>query len=207
MTPAGKVGGLYGARGQRGEVSLKSERVGGQRGEQDGGVALTLYDSFPRDFNIDEEPVWVFFDSLPVPLFFEFLSFRGTRGATACFADIDTPSRAAELVGLEFFLKSDTPAAPAPSDFIGWTVDLGAEITGVISDFIDGPNPLFEIALTPASPPAKTSALTPTTVLIPASPDFISSIDEPARSITFSLPEGLLDLNSSQRPQTSQTLV
>lgn len=179
MTAVGRISGLYGARGE---------------------VSLTLYDTFfdffPREAlsreTIIEGPVFVVIDELRVPLFFENerageragFRLRGVRGATVRFADIDTEARAAELVGLELFVDGGGGGDSDDGDFdalVGWEVDLGNGSTGVVVDFFDGENPLFEVEVSGGE-----------TVLIPAA--LVIEVDEDARKIFFELPEGLLDL-------------
>ena len=106
MLPIGKIGKIFGAKGE---------------------VALVLYDSFPEDFNF-EEPVFVDVDSLTVPLFFDKFEPRGQHGATAQFADIDTERRAAEMVGREFCIKADSEREEDEfymEDLVGFLAEVG----------------------------------------------------------------------------------
>lgn len=172
MVTAGRVGGLFGNRGE---------------------LTLTLYDVFPRDPDI-EEPVFVEIDGHAVPLFFERFARRGVCGATIVFADIDTPGRASELVGREFSIRpvgrgnrgrEDTEEDELYfEDLVDWEAEVGKNLRGRITAFLDSElNPLLEIELDGERE------------LIPAQEDFIASIDERRRRVTFSLPEGLLGLN------------
>ena len=177
MVTAGRVGGLFGLRGE---------------------ITLVLYDSFPRDFNT-EEPVFVKIDSHTVPLFFKSLTRRGQRGATAVFEDIDTEARAAELVGLDFFIRergADDEKGGGDElyfeDLVGWEARFeGSETDGggqkghIIAFFDSEFNPLLEIETVPGGERE----------LIPAQDDFIVEVDEKHRRVVFSLPEGLLGLN------------
>ena len=165
MLPIGKIGKIFGAKGE---------------------VALVLYDSFPEDFNF-EEPVFVDVDSLTVPLFFDKFEPRGQHGATAQFADIDTERRAAEMVGREFCIKADTEREEDEfymEDLVGFRAEVGEGIEGVISDYIDSPmNPLFELHIDGQE------------VLIPAVDEFVTEIDIEQKIVVFELPEGMLSLN------------
>jgi 16S rRNA processing protein RimM len=175
MIAAGKVGGLFGGKGE---------------------LSLVLYDSFPRDPN-REEPLFVEIDGHLVPLFFESFVRRGVRGATALFADIDTPARATELVGLPFYLRAAEEGGGADDeiyfeDLVGWEAVVGVDheephrkFSGRVTAFFDSElNPLLEIELDGR------------TELIPAVDEFIAAIDETHRRVTFDLPEGLLGLNT-----------
>ena len=173
MVTAGRVGKLFGVKGE---------------------LMITLYDVFPRDFNT-EEPVFVKIDSHTVPLFFDKLQRRGQRGATVVFADIDTESRAAELVGLEFSIRQRAEDAGEGDelyleDLVGWDAEFDTGQSGRITDFFDSElNPLFEVEI------GGGGNAHGETELIPASDDFIVEVDERRRKVIFSLPEGLLGLN------------
>ncbi len=173
IVTAGRVGGLFGLRGE---------------------ITLVLYDTFPRDFYM-EEPVYVKIDSHTVPLFFKSLVRRGRKGATAVFEDIDTEARAAELVGLEFSIREKGERGEADDgkgedelffeDLVGWNAEFGDGRRGRITAFFESEfNPLLEI---------ETDGVTE---LIPAQDDFIVEIDEQRRKVVFDLPEGLLGLNN-----------
>lgn len=159
----------------------------------DGGLTLSLYDAFPDEINI-EEPLWVVIDSLAVPLFAENFERRGRSGALVRFADIDTPQRAEELIGHELYMEPEDDATDSDElyleDLEGYTAVIREDGTtpetkGVISSYIDNEfNPLFTVE-TPSGE-----------ILIPASDDFIEEVDVDARSVTFSLPEGLSELNT-----------
>lgn len=159
----------------------------------DGGLTLSLYDAFPDEVNI-EEPLWVVIDSLAVPLFADRFERRGRSGALVRFADIDTTQRAEEFVGHDLYME---PAEQEWNDGELYFEDLegyaalikegesGRQAKGIISSYIDSEfNPLFAVE-TPSGE-----------ILIPASDDFIEEVDVDARSVTFSLPEGLSELNT-----------
>jgi 16S rRNA processing protein RimM len=137
--------------------------------------------------------VFVTIDGHAVPLFFESFVRRGVRGATAVFADIDNPERASELIGREFFLRLRSPGGEDGGagddlyfeDLVGWEAGVGDGRRGRVTAFFDSElNPLLEMELNGE------------TELIPAREEFIAGVDEHLRRVTFSLPEGLLGLNS-----------
>jgi 16S rRNA processing protein RimM len=93
-----------------------------------GEVALTLYDLFPRDPK-REEPLFVEIDGHAVPLFLDSFVRRGVRGATAVFADIDTPARANELVGRPLYMRAGQSAGITEDeiyfdDLVGWEAEM-----------------------------------------------------------------------------------
>ncbi|MFI3266719.1 MAG: hypothetical protein R3Y15_06145 [Rikenellaceae bacterium] len=168
---------------------------------QNGRLSLSLYDTFPQDFSI-EEPLFVIIDALAVPLFCDMFTRRGKAGAIAEFADFDNEFRAGELVGKELLMlgfdtndggQIDDPDRLYLEDMVGWRViieNLAEQenqqaTNGKIVDFIEGQNPLFEIELDDQTE----------TLLIPAVEEFMVDIDTSSNILTVNLPEGLLDLN------------
>ena len=157
----------------------------------DGGLMLSLYSTFPDNFDPQAMPLMVTIDALEVPLWCDRFERRGIAGATASFADFDTERRAQELIGLEF--RVDDPADEQDDEFyledlIGFEAvveEAGSETkhAGIVTDFYDSEmNPLFEVETGGHQ------------VLIPAAEEFIAHIDFEERRIHFVLPEGLLNL-------------
>lgn len=150
----------------------------------DGGVSAVLYPAFPEDFRTTE-PLFVEIDKLAVPLFCASFERRGQTGAILRFDDIDTLRRAEELLGRELLLPECEETADDEfymEDLIGFEVRAG-ERTGELTDYFDSEaNPLFELTLDGCE------------YLVPAVEEFIAGIDFERRTITFVLPEGLLEL-------------
>ena len=130
-------------------------------------------------------------DSLTVPLFFDKLEPRGKNGALVKFADFDTDSRAAELIGRELYLTAENNDDATPDDdeiyfddLVGFSVRFDDnDLQGRLSAFIDSEhNPLFEIIAGEKE------------IYVPANEEMISALDIEKKEIEFSLPEGLLDL-------------
>lgn len=153
-------------------------------GSDGGGVVLSLYDSFPEDFDPAEYPLFVQIDSLDVPLWCASFERRGAAGAVVSFDDLDTPRRAEELVGRELRIPVDAEQDDEfyMEDLIGFTVEADGH-NGIMTDYYDSDaNPLFGIDFGEGER------------LIPAVEDFIAAIDFERRHIRMVLPEGLLDL-------------
>ena len=151
----------------------------------EGGVMITLYPSFPDDFQM-EEPLFIRVDELAVPLFCSSFERRGQSSAVIHFDDIDTERRAEEfLVGREIFVEEEQTEDDDEfymEDLIGFGVVVDGR-KGELTDYYDSEaNPLFEISLDDKRH------------LIPAAEEFIAHIDFDKRIIKFVLPEGLLDL-------------
>ena len=152
----------------------------------DGGVMVTLYASFPDNFQ-NKEPLFVIIDKLAVPIFCNSFERRGQAGAIITFDDIDSVRRAEEfLVGREIFIEEEQNEEDDDEfymeDLIGFSVVVDGR-KGELTDYYDSEaNPLFEISLDDKRH------------LIPAAEEFIAHIDFDKRIIKFVLPEGLLDL-------------
>ena len=150
----------------------------------EGGVMITLYTSFPDDFQM-EEPLFIRVDELAVPLFCSSFERRGQSSAVVQFDDIDTERRAEEwLVGREIFVEEQEQDDDEfyMEDLIGFKASVGRQRGEVIDYYDSEANPLFEIAIGDKQH------------LIPAQEEFIAHIDFDKRTIKFVLPEGLLDL-------------
>ena len=150
----------------------------------EGGVMITLYISFPDDFQM-EEPLFIRVDELAVPLFCSSFERRGQSSAVVQFDDIDTERRAEEwLVGREIFVEEQEQDDDEfyMEDLIGFKATVGRQRGEVIDYYDSDANPLFEIRLGDKQH------------LIPAQEEFIAHIDFDKRTIKFVLPEGLLEL-------------
>lgn len=150
----------------------------------EGGVMITLYTSFPDDFQM-EEPLFIRVDELAVPLFCSSFERRGQSSAVVQFDDIDTERRAEEwLVGREIFVEEQEQDDDEfyMENLIGFKASVGRQRGEVIDYYDSEANPLFEIRLGEKQH------------LIPAQEEFIAHIDFDKRTIKFVLPEGLLEL-------------
>ena len=160
-------------------------RVGKLFGEANkGGLSITLYDTFPEDFDFEAEPLMVEIDSLDVPLWCESFERRGVSGANVRFADFDTTRRAEELLGKELFIDLEEEESDEfyMEDLIGFKVRAG-KLKGEIVDYYDSEhNPLFGIDFGEGER------------LIPTTEEFIAGIDFDKETIKMILPEGLLEL-------------
>ena len=160
----------------------------------DGELVLSFRDIAPEDINI-KEPVFIFFDGLPVPFFIESLQKRGASKALVHLTDICSQEDVEEIVGKGVFVdEAELPEMSIEEDgfaaLVGWTLltptipgqveDEVAEV-GEITDFIDIPNnPCIEVD-------TKNGA-----VMIPLHEDLILSVDPEYQEIRMQIPDGLL---------------
>ena len=168
------------------ENMIAVARVSKLFGQADtGGFAISLYTTFPEDFDPQEDPLFVEIGSLAVPLYMDSFERRGVSGANVRFADFDNTRRAEELIGKELFVEECVEEDDDEfymEDLIGFRVEAG-ELRGEITDFYDSEmNPLFGVDFGQGER------------LIPAAEEFIAQIDFDKGIIRMVLPEGLMEL-------------
>lgn len=137
-------------------------------------------------------PVFLFYDSLPVPFFIKSIQLKGPRKAIVHFEDIDTPEEAEEASGKEIF--ADPSAHPELSgaeehflpedgltleDLTGFTlIDQKGRSAGIISGIQDfSGNICIEIS--------------GSGILVPFHDDLLIGIDLEERTVTLRIEEGL----------------
>ena len=133
---------------------------------------------------VDAEYLVLMVDGILVPFFIEEYRFRSEEVALVKFEDIDTMDRAAELTGCDVFFPRHL--ADIDNDVLTWSQIVGYDIVDVASGKVIGRiesvdestiNVLLELA---------------DGTLIPAADEFIDDIDNEARKLFMSLPDGLL---------------
>ena len=155
----------------------------------DGGLVISFLSMNAEDLEISE-PVFVYFDGLPVPFFIESFTRKGTNKAVVRLNDIHNYDDAEELVRKDVFIEDESEYED-DTDLVGWTVaTVNADITGEesgkkaalpavlgkITDFLDIPgNPCIEVG-------TKNGAVT-----IPLHEDFIVSADYETRLMVWSI--------------------
>ena len=144
----------------------------------------------PEDLEISE-PVFVYFDGLPVPFFIEKFARKGNSKAVVHLSDIRNFDDAEELVGKEVYVK-DEESDEADEDLVGWTIEvaegslrnskkLRTSVLGKVTGYLDIPaNPCLEVETEKGA------------VVIPLHEDFILSVDPEERVIIMNLPDGLV---------------
>ncbi len=156
----------------------------------EGEVVITLYNTFSKDFTLST-PLFARVDNLMVPLWCDKFERRGHSNARVLFADIDNNRRVSEFIGTELFAEEATQEDVDDTyhsdeffmeDLIGFKA-IADGVEGEVSDFYDNKhNPLLGVTIADRE------------VLVPAVEEFITHIDFDANVITFTLPEGLLEL-------------
>ena len=116
--------------------------------------------------------------------------FKGSETAIMKFCDIDSQEQAANLTGCDVYFPRHI--ADSDEDNVSW-----AEIIGfTLADETSGKKVGTIVHVDDATLNILFSVETPKgeEILIPASDDLITDVDKQERTITMSIPEGLLDL-------------
>lgn len=143
-----------------------------------GEVVLSRPADSPQDLNV-QEPVFIEFDGLPVPFYFESLQEKGNR-LIVKFEDVDTLAQAEELVGRE--VRFTAEEEEEEDTLIGLRVrdSRTRRIIGEIVDFSDyGGNIVLTVETEDSGE-----------VLLPLHEELIVNIH--GEVITLDIPEGLL---------------
>ena len=151
----------------------------------EGGILAGFRGISPEELEIGE-PVFIYFDGLPVPFFITGLTPRGTSKAIITFDGVNCLKDSEELVGKDIFIDGDllenASGDDSPEALVGWTVldERGGKL-GEISGFEDIPgNPCIYIRRPSGEE-----------ILAPLHEDFILALDPDERCITLELPAGL----------------
>lgn len=143
-----------------------------------GEVVLSRPADSPQDLNV-QEPVFIEFDGLPVPFYFESLQEKGNR-LIVKFEDVDTLAQAEELVGREVRFAAEEEEEE--DTLIGLRVrdSRTQRIIGEIVDFSDyGGNIVLTVETEDSGE-----------VLLPLHEELIVNIH--GEVITLDIPEGLI---------------
>jgi 16S rRNA processing protein RimM len=158
------------------------------------GVKGEISFNFSKD-NFDEEklPYYIFeIDGIYVPFFVEDYRFKTDTTALVKLEGIDTDEQARSLSNHTIYIHQQFALKEAQEElgiagFIGFTVeDKKLGLLGKITDVDDSTdNVLFVIEHQGEE------------LLIPATDDFITTVDEEKRIIYMTLPEGLVNLQEA----------
>lgn len=144
----------------------------------DGEVLISLRGIDAEDIS-EKEPVFIYFDGLPVPYFIESFHQRGNSRILAHLTDVENLGDAEELSGKELWMYDESGESESyDEDFAGWKLVNDGEPAGVVAGFVDIPaNPCLELE---------------NGTLIPLNEDFIESVDKKTKTLRMHLPSGLL---------------
>ena len=133
----------------------------------------------PDDIDL-QEPVFIEFDGLPVPFFFESFTRRGTTKALVRLTGIRSLTDAEEVAGETLYLDRDDDSDR--DDITGWTLcDADGTVVGTVADYEDIPGNTCIWVDTKNGQ-----------VLLPFHEELILSVDEASKTLSMQIPTGLL---------------
>jgi 16S rRNA processing protein RimM len=145
----------------------------------DGELLISFFDIDPEDIDL-QEPVFINFDGLPVPFYFESLVRRGVNRALVHLTGVHNLKDADELAGQVIF--ADYFELTEDSDLTGWTVlNADGATVGLIVGYEDIPGNLCVYVDTADGER-----------LIPLHSDLVLEMDSGSRTVKLQIPEGLL---------------
>ena len=148
----------------------------------DGELLLSFFDVAPEDIDL-QEPVFIEFDGLPVPFYFESFTPRGNNRALVRLTGVRSLKDADELAGQSVY--ADYFEEEEEEDLVGWEVrNADGQSVGTVVDYEDIPG---NLCLWVERPDGEQ-------VLLPFHEDLILSMEESTQTITMSIPEGILEL-------------
>ena len=149
---------------------------------RDGELLVSFTLIAPEDIDL-EEPVFVEFDGLPVPFYFESFQQRGNSRALVRLTGVPSLADADELAGAALLVE-DGLYEDDGEDLTGWTVlDADGTRVGTVSAHEDIPgNPCVWVRTKKGE------------ALLPLHDQLVLSVDEDAQTLRMVIPEGILDL-------------
>ena len=146
----------------------------------DGELLISFFDVAPEDIDL-QEPVFIEFDGLPVPFYFESFTQRGVNRALVRLTGVRSLKDADELSGAPIF--ADYFEEEAEDDLTGWTVfSPEGALVGTVTDYEDIPGNTCLWVKRPSGEE----------VLLPLHEDLVIGLDPSTTTITLTIPAGLL---------------
>jgi len=146
-----------------------------------GELLISFFDVAPEDIDL-QEPVFIEFDGLPVPFYFESFIPRGVNRALVRLTGVHSLKDADELAGSAIY--ADYFEEEPGEDLTGFTVkDADGTIVGTVTDYEDIPGNTCLWVKRPSGEE----------VLLPFHEDLVVGMDPASHTLTLSVPEGLLD--------------
>ena len=145
----------------------------------DGGLLLSFLSVSPEDINL-QEPVFIEFDGLPVPFYFESFSKRGNNRAIVRLTGVRSLKDADELAGASVY--ANYFEEEEDEDFTGWTVkDENGRAVGTVTGYEDIPGNLCIYVETPHGE-----------AILPLHEELVISMDSEGQVLQLRIPEGLI---------------
>ena len=149
---------------------------------RNGELLLSFVGIAPEEIDL-EEPVFIEFDGLPVPFYFESFTPRGNTRALVRLTGVHNLTDADELAGAAVYAEDDL-YEDEEEDLTGWTVlDADGKKVGTVSAHEDIPgNPCIWVETGHGE------------VLVPLHEELVLDVDPEKEALRMVIPEGLLNL-------------
>ena len=149
---------------------------------RDGELLMSFVGIAPEDIDT-REPVFIEFDGLPVPFYFESFTPRGNSRALVRLTGVHNLTDADELAGAILYAEDDL-YEDEEQDLTGWTVlDADGTKAGTVTAHEDIPgNPCIWVETGHGE------------CLLPLREELVLDVDETEKTLRMEIPEGLLDL-------------
>ena len=149
---------------------------------RDGELLVSFVGIAPEDIDL-QEPVFIEFDGLPVPFYFESFTQRGNSRALVRLTGVQDLTDADELAGAAILVEDDL-YEDEETDLTGWTIlDADGTRVGTVSGHEDIPgNHCIWVETGHGE------------VLVPLHEELVLEVDEEKETLRMEIPEGLLDL-------------
>ena len=149
---------------------------------RDGELLVSFSGIAPEEIDL-EEPVFIEFDGLPVPFYFESFTQRGSSRALVRLTGVHNLTDADELAGAVLYAEDDL-YEDEKEDLTGWTVlDADGTKVGTVTAHEDIPgNPCIWVETGRGE------------CLLPLREELVLDVDETEKTLRMEIPEGLLDL-------------
>ena len=149
---------------------------------RDGELLVSFFGIAPEEIDL-EEPVFIEFDGLPVPFYFESFTQRGNSRALVRLTGVHNLTDADELAGAVLYAEDDL-YEDEEEDLTGWTVlNADGARVGTVSAHEDIPgNPCIWVETGHGE------------CLLPLHEELILDVDAKEKTLRMEIPEGLLDL-------------
>ena len=145
-----------------------------------GELLISFFDVAPEDIDL-QEPVFIEFDGLPVPFYFESFVQRGSNRALVHLTGVRSLKDADELSGQNIY--ADYFEEESGEDLTGWNVvDPAGSLVGTVTDYEDIPGNTCLWVRRPDG----------SEVLLPFHEDLVVGLDESSTTLTLHIPVGLL---------------
>lgn len=138
---------------------------------------------------LDSEYCFLMIENIPVPFFIEDFTFSTDVTARVKFENIIDEKDASKYTNLDVYMPRETVKQLEGSETSGWSIFIGFKVVGGDGEFIGIISSVDESTINTLFILHNGEK----EILIPATEDFITAIDEEEKTIDMNLPEGLLE--------------